>query len=74
MMHTQAFWTAFGQTVRGWALGLAIATVLAVPIGILLGSSEFAGRAFRIPDRVPAADPVGGADPAALPHPRHDAQ
>jgi ABC-type nitrate/sulfonate/bicarbonate transport system permease component len=49
MMHTQAFWTAFGQTVRGWALGLAIATVLAVPIGIVLGSSEFAGRAFRIP-------------------------
>ena len=49
MMHTQAFWTAFGQTVRGWALGLLIATVLAVPIGIVLGSSEFAGRAFRIP-------------------------
>jgi ABC-type nitrate/sulfonate/bicarbonate transport system permease component len=49
MMHTQAFWTAFGQTVRGWALGLAIATALAVPIGILLGSSEFAGRAFRVP-------------------------
>ena len=49
MMHTQAFWTAFGQTVRGWALGLVIATVLAVPIGIVLGSSEFAGRAFRIP-------------------------
>jgi ABC-type nitrate/sulfonate/bicarbonate transport system permease component len=49
MMHTKAFWTAFGQTVRGWALGLAIATALAVPIGILLGSSQFAGRAFRIP-------------------------
>jgi ABC-type nitrate/sulfonate/bicarbonate transport system permease component len=49
MMHTQAFWTAFGQTVRGWALGLAIATALAVPIGILLGSSELAGRAFRVP-------------------------
>jgi ABC-type nitrate/sulfonate/bicarbonate transport system permease component len=49
MMHTRAFWTAFGQTVRGWALGLAIATALAVPIGILLGSSQFAGRAFRIP-------------------------
>jgi ABC-type nitrate/sulfonate/bicarbonate transport system permease component len=49
MMHTRAFWTAFGQTVRGWALGLAIATALAVPIGILLGSSDFAGRAFRIP-------------------------
>ena len=49
MMHTRAFWTAFGQTVRGWALGLGIATVLAVPIGILLGSSDFAGRAFRVP-------------------------
>jgi ABC-type nitrate/sulfonate/bicarbonate transport system permease component len=49
MMHTKAFWTAFGQTVRGWALGLAIATALAVPIGIFLGSSQFAGRAFRIP-------------------------
>jgi ABC-type nitrate/sulfonate/bicarbonate transport system permease component len=49
MMHTQAFWTAFGETVRGWALGLGIATALAVPIGILLGSSEFALRAFRVP-------------------------
>ena len=49
MMHTREFWTAFGQTVRGWALGLGIATALAVPIGILLGSSDFAGRAFRIP-------------------------
>ena len=49
MMHTREFWTAFGQTVRGWALGLGIATALAVPIGIFLGSSDFAGRAFRIP-------------------------
>jgi ABC-type nitrate/sulfonate/bicarbonate transport system permease component len=49
MMHTRDFWAAFGQTVRGWALGLGIATALAVPIGILLGSSQFAGRAFRVP-------------------------
>jgi ABC-type nitrate/sulfonate/bicarbonate transport system permease component len=49
MMHTGEFWTAFGQTVRGWALGLGIATALAVPIGILLGSSQFALRAFRVP-------------------------
>ena len=49
MMQTREFWTAFGQTVRGWALGLGIATALAVPIGILLGSSQFALRAFRIP-------------------------
>jgi ABC-type nitrate/sulfonate/bicarbonate transport system permease component len=49
MMHTREFWAAFGQTVRGWALGLGIATALAVPLGILLGSSQFALRAFRIP-------------------------
>jgi ABC-type nitrate/sulfonate/bicarbonate transport system permease component len=49
MMHTRDFWAAFGETVRGWALGLGIATALAVPIGILLGSSEFALRAFRVP-------------------------
>jgi ABC-type nitrate/sulfonate/bicarbonate transport system permease component len=49
MMGTADFWGAFAQTVRGWALGLGLATLLAVPIGILLGSSEFAARAFRVP-------------------------
>jgi ABC-type nitrate/sulfonate/bicarbonate transport system permease component len=49
MMKTGWFWLAFGRTVRGWAIGLALATVLAVPIGIALGSSEFAARAFRVP-------------------------
>src|SRR5436190_9365029 len=41
MMGTSHFWHDFGDTVRGWALGLAIATALAVPIGIFLGSSDF---------------------------------
>jgi ABC-type nitrate/sulfonate/bicarbonate transport system permease component len=49
LMKTGDFWKNFGYTVRGWALGLAIATVLAVPLGILLGTSELAGRAFRVP-------------------------
>ena len=49
MMQTEQFWAAFGRTVRGWALGLGLATALAVPIGVLLGSSDFAGRAFRVP-------------------------
>jgi ABC-type nitrate/sulfonate/bicarbonate transport system permease component len=48
-MKTGSFWLAFVQTVRGWAIGLALATALAVPIGIALGSSEFAARAFRVP-------------------------
>ena len=49
LVQTGDFWTAFGDTVRGWALGLGVATALAVPIGILLGSSEFAAGAFRVP-------------------------
>lgn len=49
LMQTGEFWKNFGYTVRGWGLGLAIATVLAVPLGIVLGSSEFASRAFRVP-------------------------
>jgi ABC-type nitrate/sulfonate/bicarbonate transport system permease component len=49
MMHTHAFWAGFLHTVRGWALGLGIATILAVPTGIVLGSSTFANRAFRVP-------------------------
>jgi ABC-type nitrate/sulfonate/bicarbonate transport system permease component len=49
MMGTGGFWHQLGDTVRGWGLGLAIATALAVPIGILLGSSDFAAAAFRVP-------------------------
>jgi ABC-type nitrate/sulfonate/bicarbonate transport system permease component len=44
-----AFWTAVGRTLEGWVLGLGIAMVLAIPIGILLGSSRWAFRAFRVP-------------------------
>src|SRR5919201_3201435 len=49
LVQTGDFWAAFGETVRGWALGLGVATALAVPIGIVLGSSEFAASAFRVP-------------------------
>src|SRR5262249_41752308 len=49
MVQTSHFWWAFADTVRGWALGLVLATVLAVPTGIVLGSSELAASAFRVP-------------------------
>jgi ABC-type nitrate/sulfonate/bicarbonate transport system permease component len=49
LVKTGDFWVAFAQTVRGWALGLGVATALAVPTGILLGSSDFAASAFRVP-------------------------
>jgi ABC-type nitrate/sulfonate/bicarbonate transport system permease component len=49
MLQTGSFWSAFLHTLRGWALGLGVATALAVPLGIALGSSPFAARAFRVP-------------------------
>ena len=49
LVQTGAFWSAFVHTVRGWALGLGCATLLAVPIGIVLGSSALAAAAFRVP-------------------------
>ena len=49
MMGTQDFWIAFARTVRGWFLGLLLATLLAVPLGIVIGASDFARAAFRVP-------------------------
>jgi ABC-type nitrate/sulfonate/bicarbonate transport system permease component len=49
MVQTSVFWTALAETVRGWAIGLGLAALLAIPIGIALGSSEFASAAFRVP-------------------------
>jgi ABC-type nitrate/sulfonate/bicarbonate transport system permease component len=41
------FWAAVGSTLQGWALGLGIAAVLAIPLGILIGSSPTAYRSVR---------------------------
>ncbi|HEX6658234.1 MAG TPA: ABC transporter permease [Ilumatobacter sp.] len=41
------FWAAVGNTLAGWALGLGIAALLAIPLGILIGSSPTAYRAVR---------------------------
>ncbi|PKW25494.1 ABC transporter permease [Phycicoccus duodecadis] len=35
------FWTLLGLTVRGWALGLALAMVLGVGLGLVIGSVPF---------------------------------
>jgi len=49
MMQTSHFWWSFADTVRGWFGGLLIAAVLAIPIGIVLGSSDLVATAFRVP-------------------------
>jgi ABC-type nitrate/sulfonate/bicarbonate transport system permease component len=42
-----SFWEAVGNTLQGWALGLGIAAGLAIPIGIVIGSSRLLYRAMR---------------------------
>lgn len=41
------FWDAVGGTIEGWALGLLIAAALAIPLGILIGSSGLLYRSVR---------------------------
>ena len=40
------FWEAVGNTLEGWALGLGIAAALAIPLGIVIGSSRLLYRAI----------------------------
>jgi ABC-type nitrate/sulfonate/bicarbonate transport system permease component len=42
-----SFWEAVWNTLQGWALGLGIAAALAIPLGIVIGSSRLLYRAMR---------------------------
>ena len=39
-----SFWKAVLQTLEGWALGLGIAAIIAIPLGMLIGSNPFVYR------------------------------
>jgi ABC-type nitrate/sulfonate/bicarbonate transport system permease component len=47
LLGESSFWSAVGSTLQGWALGLGIAAALAVPLGIVIGSSDTAYRSVR---------------------------
>jgi ABC-type nitrate/sulfonate/bicarbonate transport system permease component len=42
-----SFWEAVVNTLEGWALGLGIAALLGIPLGIVIGSSRMLYRAMR---------------------------
>jgi ABC-type nitrate/sulfonate/bicarbonate transport system permease component len=46
-MASSTFWVAVGETMEGWAIGLALAVVLAVPAGIIVGTNDWAYRSLR---------------------------
>lgn len=41
-------WVEVGRTLQGWAIGITLATVLAVPMGVALGTSTVAYRMSRV--------------------------
>lgn len=47
LLGTSEPWTAVGQTLTAWSIGLAAATAVAIPLGLLLGRSTFAYRSSR---------------------------
>jgi ABC-type nitrate/sulfonate/bicarbonate transport system permease component len=47
LIGTADFWTAVGNTMQGWALGLGIAAALAIPLGIVIGSAPLLYRSLR---------------------------
>jgi ABC-type nitrate/sulfonate/bicarbonate transport system permease component len=42
-----SFWKAVLQTLEGWALGLGIAAIIAIPLGMLIGSNMYVYRGLR---------------------------
>jgi ABC-type nitrate/sulfonate/bicarbonate transport system permease component len=42
-----SFWQVIGQTVRSWGIGLLVSATVAIPLGLLLGSSELSYRSCR---------------------------
>lgn len=47
-LQTGRFWYAIGNTLQGWAIGLGIAAAIAIPSGVLLGSSQILYRSLRV--------------------------
>jgi ABC-type nitrate/sulfonate/bicarbonate transport system permease component len=45
---TSDYWLAVWNTMKGWAMGLGLAIVVAVPLGILVGTSNVLYRSVRL--------------------------
>jgi ABC-type nitrate/sulfonate/bicarbonate transport system permease component len=49
LVGSAPFWTAAGDTLRSWALGLLASAAIAIPLGLAVGANERAWRFVRIP-------------------------
>ncbi len=48
LIPTAGFWSVIGDTLRTWAIGLAISLAIALPVGLALGASNLAYRMSRV--------------------------
>lgn len=46
-MQTSSYWVAIGRTLSAWALGLAVCSVIGIPLGLLIGVSLRATQSTR---------------------------
>ena len=56
LLGSATFWTATGDTVRSWALGLLASAAVAIPLGFAIGASRWVWQVVRVP--VEALRPV----------------
>jgi ABC-type nitrate/sulfonate/bicarbonate transport system permease component len=45
---SQEFWNDLAATLRSWALGLTLSAAIGIPMGLVLGSSDFIYRSLRV--------------------------
>ena len=47
VVATGRFWSSLAKTLEGWALGLGLAAVAAIPIGLIVGTNRWLYRSLR---------------------------
>ncbi|MFC0447413.1 ABC transporter permease [Rhodococcus jostii] len=48
MLTTPEFWRTVEQTATGWGIGLLLCAAIAIPAGLLIGTSQFLTRSTRL--------------------------
>jgi ABC-type nitrate/sulfonate/bicarbonate transport system permease component len=61
LLGTAALWTAVGQTATTWLIGIAVCSLVGIPMGLLIGASRLATDSTRL-----AIDFVRNIPPVAL--------
>src|SRR2546427_7264541 len=47
LLSTQPYWQAIGSTLAGWFLGMSVAVLVAIPLGVIIGLNRFLANSTR---------------------------